>query len=343
MSLIGIVGDIHLGINEHKYLFNEYHVKCLKYIFSEFKKRGIDTIIYLGDIFDKRYSISTKTLKECDNLFKNNGFKQYFLVGNHDVTYKNSNELNSVEILLGDLNKVVVNTPEEIEFGGKKFLLVPWLNKTNIVASTRIVRESKANYLLGHLDLSGFEMIRGFVSNKGNFPTLMLKKFQHVISGHFHCYSQKGNITFLGNICEMNWNDYNVNKHFGYIDTETDEFNLIDIPFKMYHVIRIKSSKDLVNPKEFKDKIVKCYLYTRRSIKIEKYITQLVDNCLQVNVVDEQVINATVDFNIDEHNMSVVDLWSAYLNEMDIRKKDATICNKIFSDVYMKVTSGDVT
>lgn len=338
---IGVIGDVHLGINENKYLFNKYHLKCIKYIFSRFKRLGIKKIIYLGDIFDKRYSISVKTLKQAEDLFQND-FEQYFLLGNHDVTYKNSNKLNSVEILLGDKNKVVVDTPEELVFDNKKFLLVPWINKTNIKKTTEIVEQSEADYMFGHLDLVGFEMISGFVSTTGHFNISLLRNFIHVISGHYHCYSNKKNVTYLGSVSQMTWNDNEVQKYCGYIDTKNDKLNLIEIPYHIYKVIRIKSEDDIKNVEQYKDKIVKCYLYTKRNIKIEKFITDLVDIAQTVNVIDEQVINATIDFEISEHNMSIPDLWEAYLENMEIPKKDSVIVDKIFKDVYTKVCIGDV-
>lgn len=339
---IGVIGDVHLGINENKYLFNKYHIKCINYIFSRFRRLGITEVIYLGDIFDKRYSISVKTLKQANKLFDND-FNQHFLLGNHDVTYKNSNKLNSVEILLGEKNEVIVDDPKELEFGGKKFILVPWINKTNLERTTEIVEDSTADYLFGHLDLVGFEMISGFISTTGHFNMQLLKKFSQVISGHYHCFSQKKNVTYLGSVSQMTWNDNNVKKYCGYIETDNDSLNLIEIPFEIYKMKRIKSEDDIENVTEYKDKIIKIYLYCKRTIKIEKFITDVDEVALDLKVVDEQVINATIDFDIAQHNISIPQLWDAYVSEMDLTKKDAAIVDKIFKQTYMKVTTGDLT
>ena len=341
MSRIGIIGDLHLGINESKPLFNEYHMSCINHIYDEFKKEGITDIVYLGDVFDKRYSISVKTLKQANDIFDNE-FNQTFLLGNHDICYKNSNELNSVEILLGDKNKVIVNTPEEIEFGDKKILIVPWINKTNIEESTNIINDSEAEYMLGHLEMSGFEMIRGIICRDSQFKLSILNKFKHVISGHFHCFSQQNNITYLGSVCEMTWNDYNVDKYAGILDSETDELQLLSIPRRLHEIIRIKKDTVLPDIENYKDKIVKVYLYTKRTITLEKFITKLDDLSLSVIVIEEEILNATEDFDIENHNMSILDLWQAYLGEMSMTKKDATIVNKIFNDVYLKVQTGDL-
>ena len=338
---IGIVGDIHLGINENKPQFVDYQNKCIQFVFEKFRELGITDIIYLGDVFDKRQSISVKTLRQAMDVFENNGFNQYFILGNHDVAYKNSNELNSVEILLGEKNRVFTDMPSEIEFGGKKFLMTPWINKTTVEEASKVIKKSKADYLMGHLELGSFEMIRGINSLHGQINTSILESFEHVVSGHYHCFSNRGNVTYLGNVCQMNWNDYGELKHVAYIDTETDDLELIEIPYALYEKIRIKSSKDLEDPLQYKDKIVKCYLYTDRNIKIERFLTKVVENAMAVNIIDEQVMIATEDFEVSEASMGVPELWASYLEELELPKKDKDIINSIFNNAYLKVNLGD--
>lgn len=338
---VGIIGDIHLGINENKPAFVNYQNKCIEFVYEKFRELGITHIIYLGDVFDKRQSISVKTLRQALDVFEYNGFVQHFVLGNHDVAYKNSNELNSVEILLGEKNAVYVNTPEEIEIGGKKFLMTPWVNKTNAEESHKIIAKSKADYLMGHLELGSFEMIRGINAVHGSVPLKLLESFEHVVSGHFHCFSNRGNITYLGNICQMNWNDYGEFKHVGYIDTETDDLELIEVPYSLYEKIRIKSKDDCVNPKQFVDKIVKCYLYTDRNIKIEKFLTDVVECAMAVNIIDDTVMAATENFEISEASMGIPELWANYLEELELPKKDKDIINGIFNNAYLKVNLGD--
>jgi DNA repair exonuclease SbcCD nuclease subunit len=336
--LVGIVGDIHLGISENKPEFVEYQKNCLLHAFSSFKELGIEHVIYLGDIFDKRQSISIKTLRMADELFDNDFF-QYFVVGNHDTAYKNSNELNSVDILLGKKNKVFVTDPEEVEIGSKKFLFVPWINKNNSEESTKIIKKSKADYMMAHLDLVGFEMLRGIVSRNGHVSMSDLENFTHVISGHYHCCSEKKNVTYLGNVCQMNWADYNESKHVGYINTEDDSLNLIEMPINIYEKIRINSEDDCINPLLFKGKIVKCYLYTDRNVKIEKFLTELIEVAASVNIIDEKV-NVSVDgAEFENQNLSILDLWEKYMQELELTKSDVKAVTKIFHDTYTKVMS----
>ncbi len=339
---IGIVGDIHLGINENKPKFKEYQLKCLKYIHKKLKEENIKDIIYLGDIFDKRQFITVKTLKTCFEIF-NNDFNQYFILGNHDVAYKNSNQLNSVEILLGDNNSVIVDDSKEIIFDNKKLLLVPWINKNNQEKITKQIEKSKAEFLFGHLDLQGFEMLRGIYSRHSDVSIKLLQKFEKVISGHFHCYSEKDNICYLGNICQMTWNDYNEKKYYGILETKTEDFILKEIPYSIYEKIRINSEDDCEKDiLRFKDKIVKCYLYVDRNVKIEKFLIELIDVAMSVNIIDNQVMLATSDFKHDNQNMNILDLWQSYIKELNLSLKETKIINKIFEDTYIKFYSGEI-
>jgi DNA repair exonuclease SbcCD nuclease subunit len=236
---------------------------------------------------------------------------------------------------------VYTTLPEEVEISGKKFLMTPWLNKSNVEESGQIIKNSKADYLMGHLELSSFDMIRGIKAQHSHLSLNLLESFEHVVSGHYHCYSNRGNITYLGNICQMNWNDYSEIKQVGYIDTETDDLHLIKIPFTLFEKIRIRSIDDCKDPSQYNDKIVKCYLYTDRNIKIERFITKVVDLAMSVNVIDDTVMIATENFEVSEHSMSVTELWASYLEELDMPKKDKEIINSIFNNAFLKVNLGD--
>lgn len=335
---VGIIGDVHLGVNEENQVFVDYQVKCINFIFDEFKKQGITDIIYLGDILDKRQSISVKTIKLLKNILKND-FNQYFLIGNHDTVFKNSNELNSVELLLGEDNKVIPNLPEEIELGNKKFLITPWINKSNIEESTKIIKKSKANYMLAHLDLIDFEMIRGIVSRKSHIDLKLLNDFEHVISGHYHCYSNKNNITYLGSVCEITWIDHEVDKFCGWIDTETDKLTTLKIPLTIYEKIRIYTEDDCIDFEKYKNKIIKIYLYTDRNVKVEKFISSVIDVANSVKIIDEKAItdSSSDDLDIETKNMKVLDLWKNYVEEIEMEDNERQIITDIFQDAYMNI------
>ena len=338
-----LVGDLHFGIQEHNDNFFNYQFDCINWLYDEAANRNIKEIVFLGDIFDKRKSINLKVLNKVYNEFLNEEFNHYFILGNHDTFYKNSNTVNSLQILFNQHN-IITNIPKQLKFGNKSFLFVPWINKENYDICYDMIQNSNDNYICAHFDLAGFEMTKGFLSKHSSVPISSLKNFDKVFSGHYHGFSQKDNITYVGSLCELNWNDYNIPKVVGILDTETDEVEYIKNPNKFFKKIKIRHLEDLENIdiEEYRLKNIKIYLYIERNIKIEKFISEIIDIADTVNVIDEKIMNTISDVELDIKKMEIDELWSAYIDELDVTKKEKGYINKIFFDAYDKVQRGDL-
>ncbi len=61
---------------------------------------------------------------------------------------------------------------------------------------------------MGHLELIGFRVHRGYIMEHGTDASIF-NKFEKVFSGHYHTRSDNGKIFYLGNPYEMYWNDCN--------------------------------------------------------------------------------------------------------------------------------------
>ena len=61
--------------------------------------------------------------------------------------------------------------------------------------------------------INGFEMHRGAYCNSG-MENEIFKKFDTVLSGHFHHKSDNGNVYYLGTPYELTWQDYADKKGF---------------------------------------------------------------------------------------------------------------------------------
>ena len=90
----------------------------------------------MGDAFDNRKNIDFWALnwarKNVYDKFKNLGVKVYQLVGNHDVYYKNTNEINSIESLLEDYDNIVaISSPGSHKIGKSNFFMIPWICPEN--------------------------------------------------------------------------------------------------------------------------------------------------------------------------------------------------------------------
>ena len=217
--MIGVVGDLHIGARSGNKLYHEYFNLFFQDLFSWIDKNSVKEVIQLGDLFDVRKHVDTW----CLDFFKKNfveevlkrDLKVYVIVGNHDIHFKDSLEVNTPRLVLSEWpeNFVVIDTPQEFVIDRMKFLLVPWITKLNRDLIEKTCKESKADYLCGHFEFNGFPMHKG--SNaKSSHEHQGYSKFKKVFSGHYHTKSERDNVIYAGTPYETTWIDANDEKGF---------------------------------------------------------------------------------------------------------------------------------
>jgi hypothetical protein len=246
---IAILNDTHCGVRNASeiYLDNaeEFYEKVF---FPKCEEEGITHIIHLGDYYDHRKFVNFRALthnrKNFLNILRERKMTMDIIPGNHDVYYKNTNDLNSLKECLGHyMNEVnIIMEPEVKEYGSLKMAMLPWICPENYEQSIEFVKTCEADWLGGHLELNGFEVLRGVVSHDGMDPKLF-KRFELVLTGHYHCSSRRDNIWYLGTQMEFTWNDAHDPKYFHILDTETREIEKILNPHTLYHKIYYDDKK----------------------------------------------------------------------------------------------------
>jgi len=164
--------------------------------------------------------------------------------GNHDTYYKNTNDLNSLKELLGHyMNEVnIVMDPSVLEYDGLKIGLVPWICQDNEQEVNDFLINCKADVIGGHFELNGFDMIRGVPCTHG-MSADNLRRFELVLSGHYHCKSSQDNIHYLGSQMEFFWNDAHDDKFFHILDTDTRELIPVRNPLTLHEKIYYDDEK----------------------------------------------------------------------------------------------------
>lgn len=244
-----ILNDTHTGIRNASDIFLDNAAKFYKEIlFPYCDTHNITQILHLGDYYDHRKFINFKALthnrKSFLNPMRERGMSMDIIPGNHDTYFKNTNDLNSLKELLGHyMNEIhIVMKPTVMNYGGLDIALLPWITSENQEESMNFVKNCKASFLAGHLELSGFDMMRG-IQNKHGMDKEAFSRFEIVLSGHYHTKSQKDNIMYLGTQMEFFWSDSHDPKYFHVLDTETREIEAILNPLTLFEKINYDDKK----------------------------------------------------------------------------------------------------
>ena len=262
---VAIITDTHFGARKSSKLFHNYFEKFYKDIFfPTIDELGIDTIIHMGDAFDSRKSIDFTSLDWSKRVvfdpIKERKITMHLMVGNHDVYYKNTNDINAVDLLLKEYNNVLVySSTTKVKVGGLDILFIPWINEQNYESSVQSIKTSTCICAMGHLELSGFRAHRGCIMENG-MDSELFEGFQKVFSGHYHTRSSDGKIFYLGNPYQMFWNDVNDERGFHIFDTETLEHTPINNPYELFHNIYYEDTDhQLFDVTKYINKIVRFY------------------------------------------------------------------------------------
>lgn len=240
--LIAILGDTHWGVRNDSIIFRDNHAKFYRDIFfPTLKSRGIKEIIQTGDFFDKRKHINFTTLKHVKDEFihpcREEGIHIVELLGNHDIYFKDTVQVNSPEQLADHYDHFdVITEPTTLDYDGCKIDIIPWICAENHEKIYDFLSVSTSSIVCGHFEFKGFDMYRGIPAQKGS-TTEIFNKFDKVISGHFHTRSSRGNVEYVGTPYEMTWADCNDRKGFHIFDTETGDLEFIENPYTLHHKI----------------------------------------------------------------------------------------------------------
>ena len=195
--------DIHFGLKNNSRQHNNDCEDFVKWFIDEAKKFGAETCIFLGDWHHHRSSINISTLNySISNLKRlSEAFDQtYFLVGNHDLFYRDKREISSV-VFAQEIPKVKVIDEIVVK---DDVALVPWL----IGNEWKKVKNIKAKYMFGHFELPNFKMNAMVeMPDHGELNAGHFDKVGHVFTGHFHKRQTKGNVTYIGNPFAHNYAD----------------------------------------------------------------------------------------------------------------------------------------
>lgn len=309
---IAIITDQHFGARNDSPHFLDYYEKFYKEtFFTTIDEHNIKTLLILGDTFDRRKYVNFYSLKRAKDMFFDELMKRdiqvHMLAGNHDTYFKNTNEINSIDLLLREYDNInVIDSPQTIHLNYERescdVLMVPWICPENYERCMDEIKNSKVKLCMGHFEIAGFAMHRGMPASEGlsrdNF-----KNYDLVCSGHYHHKSNNDNIQYLGNPYELTWQDYNDPRGFHLLDPLLRKLTFIENPNTMFR--RIVYDDKMENISEILSKDLSSYTNTYVKVvvvnKINPYLfDQFMNKLYSSNPVDITIVEDTTDLTDGE-------------------------------------------
>ena len=341
---IAIITDTHFGARNDNQNFNEYFYKFYENVFfPTLKKQGITTCVHMGDVVDRRkfisYRIANDFRKRFIAEFQQANIDLHIIIGNHDTYYKNTNEVNAMEELVGQDRFKIYTNPEVVYFDNIPIQFIPWINSGNYKLSMDALSRSNAQIVMGHLEIDGFEMYKGFKS-EGSYHKDLFKRFDIVMSGHFHHKSDDGQIFYLGTPYQITWSDHDDPKGFHIFDTKTREFERIVNPYTIFEKIYYDDSVSSFGEKYakyemelFKEKYVKLIVVNKKDLfQFDTFVDKLLKaDAFEVKIVEDfsELDAGNVSDDIVENTQDTMTLLEMYIDELEVDLSKSRLKNKM--------------
>ena len=351
----------------------DYQERFYKFqFFPTLIKEGCNHILHGGDIFDRRKYINFNTLNRTKKMFldpaRDLGISIDIIPGNHDVSMKNTNDINSLrELLYGYPNVNIIEKPTVLKFYKqvllpredrgfgishdsvleRSIMMLPWMNAENFKSSMEFVNANHADVLYGHLELAGFEMYAGVPNNHG-LEASLFKKFGKVWSGHFHHQSRADNIHYLGAPMEFTFADCGDRRGFHLYDTETDTLTFKQNPDTLFEKVYYNDESpdsvdwDVANLDYLSNKIVKLFVTAKKSpASFERFVERL----YRVDTIDLTINENYSEFNeanidIDVSDCSTKDLMDKYVEGAETSMNKDRL-KEILGNLYVEALYSD--
>ena len=177
-------------------------------------------LIHLGDVFDSRSTISTLVASRIVKLFSSlrDVVSEFIIIdGNHDYYSPNSDEVDTLSLILGNLDINIINRNILIK-GSDMF--VPWYQWDPIKIQKRINKGNIKN-IFTHADI----VTEGCPITGCN-----------IYSGHIHIPYINDHIRNLGSCYALNFGDSNSERGFYKLDNDSLEFIPNKYSIKFYRI-----------------------------------------------------------------------------------------------------------
>ncbi|MBC8442774.1 MAG: metallophosphoesterase [Proteobacteria bacterium] len=345
---IALINDTHWSARGDSQLFFDYFMKFFDDVFFPYlKENNITTIIHAGDLMDRRKFVNFNILNQIRTRFidrlRDEGIEMHCILGNHDVYYRNTNSVNSLRELFSD-DIVIYEEPTVVNFDGLNIALLPWVNKENYDQSINFIKTASAPILVGHLELEGYDVMRG-IKHKGGMNSKLFNRYEQVFTGHFHCRQKHDNIYYMGTQYQITFADLKEQKGFHVFDTDNREIEFVQNPYKMFHSISYNDETGPIDIEQFdckhlKDSYIKLFVeHKKYPYSFERFMDKLYDcGVIKITVVEEVINSEWTKEEMVDLSQDTVTLINNEIDSIE-EVKDKERMKRLIKDIYMESLS----
>lgn len=326
---------LHGGVLTNSRLVESCNV--LKQMSDYARAHNIRTVVFGGDLFHTRESVSTDaynaTLAELQGLTA--GRQTFFLTGNHDY-FDREGKVHSLEGLKywkSDLTVVDWRSPLRVETRGSRsdsytLCFVPYTEDKAL--AQRTLKEhadavtASPKLLIAHLGMQGAKVGSDYVLVNDadvSVDDIRTEAFAGCLFGHYHAHQQLfGNGWYIGASHQHNWGDVNTTRGFLHVRVFVDHIDFTFIESDAPRFLAIKEA-DVKNTTIRKKDFVKVFTSKKMNDKeLSGVRTDAVaESCEVVYVPPEISLSAIA---LDERHLTpsaMVETWvkanAAWLQE----------------------------
>lgn len=317
-----IVTDTHLGLYSDSDLWLDIVLDFFRYTVKYCISNDIKEIYHLGDFFDNRKSLNTKTQHTAHRIANilgaKNDLKTRIIIGNHDCYYKNQIHPSTLELFSEYEHIDIIDKITQVD----DILLVPWGQVPE--------GECDAKYCFGHFAINGFHM-NDSARCKGGLDVMTFKDFDMVLSGHFHTPSKQNNVVYLGSPYGQDFHDVDGIRGFHILEDDKltfEQYTEAPIFKKIYttdepldpdeikgNIVRIVFTKDFgtTQNQTIIDNILKCepLLYSVNFANIESDNDEIIEESAEMES-KEQIVNKFIDEQTFSSNINILTLKAMF-------------------------------
>jgi DNA repair exonuclease SbcCD nuclease subunit len=344
---LAIITDTHIGIRNDSPIFFENSVSFFRDVFFPYcKNQNINEVLHLGDFVDRRKYININILAETRKKIlapmKDQGIHMDLILGNHDCYFKNTNTINTPKEIFACFDNVnVIEAPVIKDYDGYCIGMMPWITKENVEESKRFIKDAACRTLAGHFEIDGREVLRG-IRHEGGMPSSLFKKYDMVMSGHFHIRSYEDNISYFGTPYQLYMSDLNEQKGFHVLDTSTGEIEFVENPRQMFRQYiyddtgKNKESILSADYTEAKNCFVKIFVKQKRHQSVLDQMMEKLYNIgvYGITIAEDSHEEESTDTNVDL-SQDTFSLIGTEIDNMEL-SQDKTKLKSLIKDIYIE-------